>query len=140
MKTNWDPQQYARFARERRLPFDALLGLVQPDTGMRVVDLGCGNGPLTLELAERFRDSHVVGVDSSAEMLASAEAARHGGGRNARASLVRARDDRALPSRRAARSRLLERRAALGRRARRGLCATLALARSRGPAGGPDAL
>ncbi len=37
-----------------------------------MVDLGCGNGPLTLGLAERWPDARVIGVDSSAEMIARA--------------------------------------------------------------------
>ena len=37
-----------------------------------VVDLGCGPGDLTLTLADRWPGAHVVGVDSSPEMLARA--------------------------------------------------------------------
>jgi SAM-dependent methyltransferase len=39
--------------------------------GQRVVDLGCGTGPTTLEMAARVGpDGEVVGVDIAAEMLA----------------------------------------------------------------------
>jgi SAM-dependent methyltransferase len=39
--------------------------------GQRVVDLGCGAGRTTLELASRVgRDGEVVGIDIAAEMLA----------------------------------------------------------------------
>ncbi len=37
-----------------------------------VVDLGCGPGDLTLTLADRWPAAHVVGVDSSLEMLTRA--------------------------------------------------------------------
>jgi trans-aconitate 2-methyltransferase len=37
-----------------------------------VVDLGCGNGPLTLSLARRWPGARVVGVDQSPEMLRAA--------------------------------------------------------------------
>ena len=40
----------------------------------RYLDLGCGNGPLTLSLAERWPQARVVGVDSSVEMLDAARA------------------------------------------------------------------
>src|SRR5206468_2119516 len=39
---------------------------------LAVVDLGCGTGDLTRRLADALVDSHVVGIDSSPEMLARA--------------------------------------------------------------------
>ncbi len=47
----WDPQQYAAFADERSRPFGDLLARVGAQRPAVVVDLGCGNGPLTLSLA-----------------------------------------------------------------------------------------
>ena len=46
MTTNgdWNPEQYARFRAERSQPFYDLAALVQPHPGMRVLDLGCGDG------------------------------------------------------------------------------------------------
>jgi trans-aconitate 2-methyltransferase len=70
----WDPQQYGRYADERSRSFFELLariGVTQPRT---VVDLGCGPGPLTAALAERWPDARVVGVDSSADMMEAAAA------------------------------------------------------------------
>ena len=43
----WNPEQYARFRAQRSEPFYDLTALVQPHTGMRVLDLGCGDGALT---------------------------------------------------------------------------------------------
>lgn len=68
----WDPDQYRRFATERRRPFDDLLGLVRPVPGGRVVDLGCGTGELTAELHRRLGAAATVGIDSSAAMLEQA--------------------------------------------------------------------
>jgi len=34
-----------------------------------VIDLGCGPGPLTLSLSDRWPHARIIGVDSSAEML-----------------------------------------------------------------------
>jgi trans-aconitate 2-methyltransferase len=68
----WDPDQYRRFADERRRPFDDLLGLVQPVPGGTVVDLGCGTGELTAELYRRLGAAETVGIDSSAAMLEQA--------------------------------------------------------------------
>lgn len=71
----WDPTQYARFAAERRQPFDDLLALVQPVPGGRAVDLGCGTGELTVDLHRHARTGTALGIDASPAMLASAPAA-----------------------------------------------------------------
>ena len=71
---DWDPRQYAKFAEERRRPFDELLRLLEPVRGGRVADLGCGPGALTAELHEALHAAETLGVDSSPAMLADAEA------------------------------------------------------------------
>jgi trans-aconitate 2-methyltransferase len=72
--TDWDPQQYSRFADERRQPFDTLLSLLTPVPGGRAVDLGCGPGPLTVDLHHHLGAAETVGVDDSAAMLGEAAA------------------------------------------------------------------
>ncbi|MFJ3384381.1 MULTISPECIES: trans-aconitate 2-methyltransferase [unclassified Curtobacterium] len=68
----WDPSRYAAFSDERSRPFHDLVAQVGLEAPRRVVDLGCGPGTLTATLAERWPSARVVGVDSSAEMLADA--------------------------------------------------------------------
>jgi trans-aconitate 2-methyltransferase len=68
------------FADDRARPFhDLVAQIAWPDDDReaprRVVDLGCGPGALTATLAARWPSASVVGIDSSAEMLASAGAA-----------------------------------------------------------------
>lgn len=70
----WNPARYERFKAERRQPFDDLVRLVRPHPGMRIVDLGCGPGGLTVELHEALGASETLGLDSSPEMLAKASA------------------------------------------------------------------
>jgi trans-aconitate 2-methyltransferase len=73
MKTDsWNPEQYERFRDERSEPFFALMELVRPRDGMRVVDLGCGTGDLTLLLHKHLRASETLGLDNSEAMLAKA--------------------------------------------------------------------
>lgn len=69
---NWDPAEYVRHADERGRPFHELLARVAAHDPRLVVDLGCGPGTLTATLAERWPGAEVVGLDSSAEMVAEA--------------------------------------------------------------------
>lgn len=74
--SDWDPQQYERFAAQRAQPFWDLIGLVEPGGLDRAVDLGCGTGELTAAAAERLGVGHMTGVDNSPAMLE--RAAQHG--------------------------------------------------------------
>ena len=74
MTVTWDPTRYGQFSSERSRPFVDLMARVDAQEPGLVVDLGCGNGPLTLSLAERWPQARVVGVDSSVEMLDAARA------------------------------------------------------------------
>ena len=48
--------------------------------GMRVLDVGCGPGSITLDLAQRVAPGEVVGIDASASVIASARAAAEAAG------------------------------------------------------------
>jgi len=66
----WNPERYARNAR-----FVADLGmpvveLLAADRRERILDLGCGDGALTLKLADM--GCQVIGVDGSAEQVLAA--------------------------------------------------------------------
>ncbi len=68
----WDPERYRQFKQERFAPFEDLLALVRVRPGLRVIDLGCGTGDLTRRLADALPDSHVLGIDTSPQMLQQA--------------------------------------------------------------------
>lgn len=68
----WDPDQYLSFADERARPFYDLVSRIGAKAPQYVVDLGCGPGNLTAFLADRWPEATVLGVDSSAEMIAAA--------------------------------------------------------------------
>ena len=75
MAADWDPAQYARFKEQRAQPFWDLVDLLRFESPpARCVDLGCGTGELTAAAAERLRCNRMLGVDSSASMLAVAQA------------------------------------------------------------------
>ncbi len=68
----WNPDRYLEFAEERGRPFADLLDRVRADAPRTVVDLGCGTGDLTALLALRWPEARVLGIDSSADMVARA--------------------------------------------------------------------
>ena len=68
----WSPDQYSRFAQERKQPFVDLVALVERRPRMRVVDLGCGTGELTRELHDALEAEETVGIDNSETMLLKA--------------------------------------------------------------------
>jgi trans-aconitate 2-methyltransferase len=75
----WDPGQYLSFADERSRPFFDLTARIGAEQPGYVVDLGCGPGQLTAALARRWPQATVLGIDSAAEMIEAAAAARYGG-------------------------------------------------------------
>ncbi|HEY5730646.1 MAG TPA: methyltransferase domain-containing protein [Anaerolineales bacterium] len=68
----WNPDLYHKFQAERAAPFHDLLALVDVRSNLKVIDLGCGSGELTRQLADTLPNSHVTGLDSSAQMLEKA--------------------------------------------------------------------
>ena len=75
----WCAEQYAHHAAFVSALGAPLIDRLDPRPGERVLDLGCGDGTLTLQIAAR--GATVVGVDASADMVAAARAkgvdARH---------------------------------------------------------------
>jgi trans-aconitate 2-methyltransferase len=74
MPHTWDPDRYLAYADERGRPFLDLIVRIGADAPRTVVDLGCGPGNLTGLLAQRWPDADVLGLDSSPEMIAKAQA------------------------------------------------------------------
>lgn len=75
MASNWNPEQYERFAQPRLQPAIDLLSRVTGGERSFIVDLGCGGGQVTTLLASFWPEARILGIDSSREMLAKAEAA-----------------------------------------------------------------
>ena len=65
----WNPDQYHKFQAERAAPFHDLLALLDLRPNLKIVDLGCGTGELTRQLADSFPNSDVTGLDMSPQML-----------------------------------------------------------------------
>lgn len=75
----WNPDQYHKFQTERAAPFYDLLALVDARPNLKAIDLGCGTGELTSQLADRLPNSDVTGLDSSPQMLDKAASFARGG-------------------------------------------------------------
>ena len=74
----WDPAQYLKFAGPRLRPALDLLQRIDREAPRSVFDIGAGAGNVTRLIAARWPAARVVGVDSSAEMLAKAAAENPG--------------------------------------------------------------
>lgn len=69
-RTSWDAELYeAQHAFVWQLGA-ALIEILDPKPGERILDVGCGTGQLTHEIAER--GAEVLGVDASPEMIGQA--------------------------------------------------------------------
>lgn len=70
--TNHNPDNYSKnasFVYSAKYT-QAVLALLDPQPGERIVDLGCGTGELTRQIADAVGpEGSVVGIDSSKEMV-----------------------------------------------------------------------
>ena len=70
--TEWDASGYATISGLQQAMASEVLALLKLQGSERVLDVGCGNGKVTAEIASRVPNGTVLGVDSSADMIASA--------------------------------------------------------------------
>ncbi|WP_222536438.1 methyltransferase domain-containing protein [Pedobacter polysacchareus] len=68
----WNPGVYNKFKEERYAPFYDLLKLINKRENLKVIDLGCGTGELSLKLQQELPGSKILGIDASKEMLMEA--------------------------------------------------------------------
>jgi trans-aconitate 2-methyltransferase len=76
---SWNPGLYLRFGHERTRPAVDLASAIDVASPASVIDLGCGPGNSTAVLRQRWPAARVMGLDSSAAMIASARAAHPDG-------------------------------------------------------------
>ena len=70
--SQWDAADYARVGGFVPELGQAALVLLDPQPGEHILDVGCGDGTLTLKIKEMGAD--VVGIDNSLSMVAAAKA------------------------------------------------------------------
>jgi trans-aconitate methyltransferase len=67
---SWNPRDYSTHGRFVTDLGANILEWLDPKPGEEILDLGCGDGVLTAQIAER--GAHVLGVDASPEMVEAA--------------------------------------------------------------------
>jgi trans-aconitate 2-methyltransferase len=82
---DWQPDLYNRFRRYRAEPVEHILARLALGDADQIVDLGCGSGENTLELARRSRGGAAVGIDGSPAMIEVANKLLAGAGEDLRA-------------------------------------------------------
>lgn len=68
----WDPTLYERYRALRERPGRDLLAAIPEIVPGSVIDLGCGTGYLTRQLAQRYPAAAVTGLDNDQAMLTKA--------------------------------------------------------------------
>ena len=76
--SDWDAQKYHRLSAPQLAWGRRLAEKLAARPGERLLDIGCGTGRLTDELASTVSDAQFVGVDVSHAMLVEAARANHG--------------------------------------------------------------
>jgi len=65
----WDAEDYRDWSSQQKEWGRELLAKLHIKGDERVLDIGCGDGKLTAEIAERLPQGSVMGIDSSEEMI-----------------------------------------------------------------------
>ena len=70
----WDPADYARNSASQAVWAGELLSRLSLPRHARVLDVGCGDGQITAQIAASVPEGFVLGVDASPPMIAHAQA------------------------------------------------------------------
>jgi trans-aconitate 2-methyltransferase len=71
--TEWNASEYDRLSALHAAMAEEVLSLLKLEGSERILDIGCGNGKTTAEIAAQVPQGSVTGVDASAEMIAFAK-------------------------------------------------------------------
>ena len=67
--TEWNAELYSQRSTLQQTMAAEVLGALDLKGSERVLDVGCGDGRITAEIAHRTPDGYVIGVDASANMI-----------------------------------------------------------------------
>ncbi len=66
---DWNAKQYLRFEKERTQPSIDLINRIGLSNPLNILDVGCGPGNSTSQLAAKYPDAKVIGMDNSPDMI-----------------------------------------------------------------------
>ncbi|NET62062.1 MAG: class I SAM-dependent methyltransferase, partial [Symploca sp. SIO2E6] len=66
---NWDALDYAKSSSAQQIWARELIAKLNLQGNERVLDIGCGDGKITAEIANLVSDGSVVGIDNSEAMV-----------------------------------------------------------------------
>jgi trans-aconitate methyltransferase len=69
MSTEWNAQEYAQRSSLQQVMAAKILERLELGRNEQILDIGCGNGKITAEIAERVPQGTVLGVDPSQNMI-----------------------------------------------------------------------
>jgi trans-aconitate 2-methyltransferase len=70
--TEWNATEYSQRSGLQQAMAEEVLALLELEGSERVLDIGCGDGKITAEIAARVPRGAVVGVDASRDMISFA--------------------------------------------------------------------
>jgi trans-aconitate 2-methyltransferase len=73
MKLDFDSEKYKLASGQQKAWGRTLISELELTGGERILDLGCGDGALTAELAQLVPNGFVLGIDASASMIETAQ-------------------------------------------------------------------
>src|SRR5205807_9138500 len=71
--TEWDAAEYSRRSSLQKAMAQEVIALLDLNGSERILDVGCGDGKITAEIAARASKGSVVGVDPSRELISFAQ-------------------------------------------------------------------
>ena len=71
--TEWNAAEYSRRSSLQEAMAQEVLALLDLTGSERILDVGCGEGKITAEIASRAPRASVVGVDPSGDMISFAQ-------------------------------------------------------------------
>ncbi len=69
---HWDAEAYAKHSSAQQIWARELIQKLQLKGNESILDIGCGDGKITAEIAAQLSRGNIIGVDNSPEMLALA--------------------------------------------------------------------